>query len=133
LYEVSSQKHKFDELIILTMFLNGLPEEYGTMRDSLFSNITLERGLILSRLQQKESLIKTTREDENTQESANRIKQRECFNYGKPGYFARECHHPKKERDAEDKDSRNSQDSSYGKGYSSRKSKRDLGKTGRKD
>lgn len=27
----------------------------GTIRDSLFSNITLERGLILSRLQQKES------------------------------------------------------------------------------
>jgi hypothetical protein len=65
LYEVSNQKYKFDELMILTMFLNGLLEEYGIMRDSLFSNITLERGLILLRLQQKESLMWTTREDEN--------------------------------------------------------------------
>lgn len=55
LYKVSNQKHKFDELMILAMFLNRLPEEYGTRRDSLFSNATLERGLILSRLQQKES------------------------------------------------------------------------------
>jgi hypothetical protein len=47
------------------MFLNRLPEEYGIIRDSLFSNIMLEQGLILSRLQQKESLIWTTREDEN--------------------------------------------------------------------
>jgi hypothetical protein len=39
LYKVSNQKHKFNELMILTMFLNGLPEEYGIIRDSLFSNI----------------------------------------------------------------------------------------------
>jgi hypothetical protein len=42
LYEVSNQKHRLDELMILTMFLNGLPGEYWTMRDSLFSNIKLE-------------------------------------------------------------------------------------------
>jgi hypothetical protein len=50
LYEVSNQKYKFNKLIILTMFLNGLLEEYGIIRDSLFSNIMLEQGLILSRL-----------------------------------------------------------------------------------
>jgi hypothetical protein len=50
LYEVSNQKYKFNKLIILTMFLNGLPEEYRIIRDSLFSNIMLEQGLILLRL-----------------------------------------------------------------------------------
>jgi hypothetical protein len=92
-------------LIILTMFLNGLPEEYGTMRDSLFSNITLERGLILSRLQQKESQMRA-RTSEETGESANRTEQRKCFNCGKPGHLARDCKAPKKEKEPEKKDSR---------------------------
>jgi hypothetical protein len=71
LYKVSNQKHKFNKLIILTMFLNGLLEEYGIIRDSPFSNIMLKQGLILLRLQQKESLMWTTREDKNAKESAN--------------------------------------------------------------
>ncbi|KAL4733017.1 hypothetical protein BDV11DRAFT_200906 [Aspergillus similis] len=40
------------------MFLNRLPKEYGTIRDSLFSNIMLEKGLILLRLQQKKSQLR---------------------------------------------------------------------------
>jgi transposase InsO family protein len=101
LYEVSNQKHKFDELMILTMFLNGLPEEYGTMRDSLFSNIRLDRGLILSRLQQKESLLgtKASERSEATGESANRVETRNCFNCGKKGHIAKDCRAPRKERD----------------------------------
>jgi hypothetical protein len=47
LYEVSDQKIKVHEIMILTILLLRLPEEYGTMRDSLFSDTMLERGLIL--------------------------------------------------------------------------------------
>jgi hypothetical protein len=81
-------------------------------------------------------MMRTSREDKNTLESANQIKQRECFNYGKPGHFARECRLPKRERDTKSRDSRNSrngQDLGHREGYLSQKLKQDLGETGRKD
>jgi hypothetical protein len=53
LNEISDRKNKFDELTFLTIFLDGLPDEYEPIRDALFGNAALERGLVLSRLQQK--------------------------------------------------------------------------------
>jgi hypothetical protein len=89
------------------------------MKFSLLAQENLTRGVVLSRLQQQESMIRTAREDENAQESANQIKQRECFNYSKLGHFTRECRLPKRERDAKSRNSRNGQDSGHREGYSS--------------
>ncbi|KAJ5100741.1 hypothetical protein N7456_006995 [Penicillium angulare] len=54
LYEISDKKNRFDELMILTIFLEGLPMEFDSIRDALFGSANLERGLALSRLHQKE-------------------------------------------------------------------------------
>ncbi|THC87262.1 hypothetical protein EYZ11_013291 [Aspergillus tanneri] len=72
LYEISNKKHKFDEEMVLTMFLNGLPQEYGFIRDALVANATMERRLVLSRLQQNEQELSTNNE-EILDESANRV------------------------------------------------------------
>jgi hypothetical protein len=50
LKEISHGKNSFDELSLLTIFLDGLPNKYGSIRDVLFGNAALERGLVLSRL-----------------------------------------------------------------------------------
>jgi hypothetical protein len=66
-------------------------------------------------------------------EMASRASERKYYNCNKPGYFTRECHLPKRERDTKSRNSRNSRDSGHKEGYSSRKLKQDLGETGRKD
>lgn len=48
LYEISNRKNRFDELMILTIFLEGLPMKFDAIRDALFGSAHLERGLVLS-------------------------------------------------------------------------------------
>jgi hypothetical protein len=52
-------------MIILIFFLDRLPSGYNSIKFSLLAQENLTRGVILLRLQQQESMIRTTREDKN--------------------------------------------------------------------
>ena len=80
LKEISNGKNSFDELSLLTIFLDGLPDKYGSIRDVLFGNAALERGLVLSRLRRKESKKSSGGQGLGVVESANR--KRTCYNCG---------------------------------------------------
>ena len=99
LEDISNGKVKFDSMIILIFFLDGLPSGYDSMKFSLPAQENLTRGMVLSRLQQQESMMITAKENETIQESASRAKQMSCFNCGKQGHFARDCTAPKKNRE----------------------------------
>jgi hypothetical protein len=62
---------KFNTIIILIFFLDGLLLGYDSMKFLLLAQENLTRGVVLSRLQQQESMMRTAREDENAQESMN--------------------------------------------------------------
>jgi transposase InsO family protein len=99
--EISSGEVKFNSKIINILFLDGLPSGYDSMKFSLLAQENLTRGVILSRLQQQESMMRTSANEEAASESANRTEQRKCFNCDMPGHFARDCKAPRKEKEKE--------------------------------
>jgi hypothetical protein len=99
LVDISGGEFKLNNKLILILFLDGLPSGYDSMKFSLLAQENLTRGVVLSRLQQQESMISTAKENVIVQESASRPKQMSCFNCGKQGHIARDCTAPKKNRE----------------------------------
>ena len=56
LTDTSSGRIVFDEIVLITIFLNGLPKEYDSIKYSLLASEKLTRGAVLSRLQQQETM-----------------------------------------------------------------------------
>jgi hypothetical protein len=138
LEDISSGKVKFNSMIILIFFLDGLPSGYDFIKFLLLAQENLTRGVVLSRLQQQESMTRAASNKNGSihntsHEMASQASEQKCYNCDKPGHFTREYHLPKRERDTKSRNSGNSQDLGYKEGYSSQKSKQDLGETGRKD
>jgi hypothetical protein len=101
LIDISNGEIKFNQKVIIILFLRGLPQEYEPIKYSLLAQGDLTRGMVLSRLKQQESLMRAAKASEGASESANRTQQRKCFNCGKPGHFQRNCRAPKEGRGAE--------------------------------
>jgi hypothetical protein len=103
-------KEYLDEGALMVLFMSGLPPEYQVYAEGLRSIGETKRSVILSRLEEKEMTMReTSTQDSGNHEMANQASEWKCYNYGKPGHFARECRLLKRERDARSRDSRNSQ------------------------
>lgn len=122
LIDISEGKMKFDEVLLIIIFLEGLPQKYDGMKYSLLANDNLKKGFVLSRLQQQESMQSSSGSVNKTagaNESANRSSEIKCFNCNEFGHFARNCPKPDKRKKLKDESRDDSQESS--KTRSSRK------------
>jgi hypothetical protein len=126
-------KEYLDEGALMVLFMSRLPPEYQVYAEGLRSIGETKRSVILSRLEEKEMTMREGSTQDISHEIANRASERKYYNYDKPGHFARECRLPKREKNTKSRNSGNSQDLGCREGYLSRKLKRDLGETGRKD
>jgi hypothetical protein len=109
-------------MIILIFFLDGLPLGYDSIKFLLLAQENLTHGVVLSRLQQQESMTRVASNENGSiyntsHEMASQASEQKCYNCDKPGHFAREYRLPKRERDTKSRNSGNSQDLGYKEGY----------------
>ena len=82
----------------MTLFLDGLLDEYKNIQEALFANPKLEQSLILLRLQQRELKANKSNGSRSFNDSANRARRPLIYwNCGGEGHKADDCKKPKKE------------------------------------
>ena len=97
LCDISDGKTVFDEKVIMTFFLGGLPKEFEPTVDALIAGGIHDRGIVLSRLQEIAS--RKTPGKEVGGESASNVKQLTCWNCGEVGHRKIDCSKPEKGSD----------------------------------